>query len=118
MKPLTRGELRRLAAIMERCASPYDGEKLAALNLAQQMLSRHGARWSDVLNTEPTPPAVTSVRGWNDCARDLLHYSLTEWEIGFLQSLILKTRGALSPKQEGALRGLCLKFGVALWATP
>jgi hypothetical protein len=37
---------------MERCASPYDGEKLTALNLAQKILDAHGLRWADVLQAE------------------------------------------------------------------
>jgi hypothetical protein len=114
LAPLSPDELRKLAAIMERCASPYDGQKLAAIHLAQQMLGRHGARWCDVLNTEPTPPIATPIRGWNTVARELMQHGVTDWEMGFLQSLILKAR-TLSPKQEAILTELCLKFGVPQW---
>jgi hypothetical protein len=123
--PLTDAELNRLVRIMERTASSFDGEKLAALHLAQELLTKHGLRWNDVLRSEtppaPPPPAPPPLRGWRESAQELIaqHGSmLTPWEQDFVPDLILN-RTNLTPKQEAVLRALCSKWGVAQWpATP
>ncbi len=40
----------RLAGIMARLASPFEGERAAAGLLASAFVERHGLGWSDVIN--------------------------------------------------------------------
>ena len=58
---LTQREQRRLARILARLASPFDGERAAAALLASAFLANHGLSWSDVTGqtlsaTEPALP--------------------------------------------------------------
>jgi hypothetical protein len=53
---------RKLAAILSRLGSPFDGEKLAAARLATELIGRLGVQWHDIINirlleqTRPSPP--------------------------------------------------------------
>ena len=106
---------------MERFASPYDGEKLAALNLAQKMLADRGLRWGDILGESAVVvaggqgAAPPPVRGWRDVAADLLTGApVNDWERGFLESLIFKG-GRFSDKRQNKLMEMCHCYGVRPW---
>lgn len=73
----------RLAGIMARLASPFEGERAAAGLLASAFVDRHGLAWSDVINllgpvsdTRPARAALPRVqerrtpnRGWRGYER-------------------------------------------------
>jgi hypothetical protein len=117
--PLTSDERRKLVAILSKATgSDSDHEKLVALGMAHQLLGRHGLLWADLLSPSDTPPATQTAqpRTYRDVARDCLGAGfVSDWEEGFLLSLILKGRAGLSPKQESCLRDIADKFGVAAW---
>ena len=54
---------RKLVAILSRLASPFDGERLAAAQLANELINRLGLQWADVVHingiteSRPSPPA-------------------------------------------------------------
>jgi hypothetical protein len=115
---LTVPALRRLAAIMERTASPFEAERLTALSLAKQMLDASGMCWADVLHAEPPAPVVVPVdRTWRQCAEQVLYdhtHALSEWEPGFVQDILRRGR-ALSQKQAAVLRRIAAKCGAPGW---
>ena len=55
---------RKLCAILARLSSPFDGEKLAAARLANELIARLGLQWADVVRINgvienrpsPAPP--------------------------------------------------------------
>jgi hypothetical protein len=112
---LTQPALRRLAAIMERTASPFEAERLTALSLAKQLLDTASLSWADVLHSEPPPPVlVPADRTWRQCAEQCLYdhtQALSEWEQCFVQDILRRGR-ALSPKQEAVLRRIAGKCGL------
>ena len=56
MKSLSPEELWKLMAIMERATgSSFDGERLAALKLVQQLFASRGLLWRELLHAERTP---------------------------------------------------------------
>jgi hypothetical protein len=113
-----------LVKVMELATgSSFEGEQIAALRLARDLLAKHNVRWADVLRPEappaPPPPVTPPVRGWRESAQELIaqHGSmLTPWEQDFVPDLILN-RTNLTPKQETVLRALCSKWGVAQWTS-
>lgn len=48
-RALTPRERARLAAILARLASPYDGERAAAGLLASAFVAEHGLMWTDLI---------------------------------------------------------------------
>jgi membrane-bound lytic murein transglycosylase B len=115
---LTLPALKRLAAILERTASPFDAERLTALSLAKQLLDAAGMGWADVLHAEPPVPVVVHAdRTWRQCAEQCLYdhtQALSEWEQGFVQDVLRRGR-ALSSKQAAVLRRIAEKCGVPDW---
>ena len=115
---LTQPALKRLAAILERTASPFDAERLTALSLAKQLLDATGMGWADVLHAEPPAPVVVRAdRTWRQCAEECLYdhtQALSEWEQGFVQDVLRRGR-ALSPKQAAVLRRIATTCGVPEW---
>jgi hypothetical protein len=96
--------------------STFDPEKLTALSLAQQLLVGRELRWRDVLGAEPAAPEP--VRHWKQVAREIFvqHQPvISDWEKGFLQSLIFKMH-RLSTKQAEVLGELCDQYNVARWS--
>jgi hypothetical protein len=118
MPALSLTERKKLAAICARLSSDADGEVLAAAHKAGEFLRAHGLSWDDVLHAAP-PEAVTITndRTWQHVAEQIhgehLH-ALTDYEIGFVQSIIRRGR-KLTPPQSAVLRSLVEKTGVAGW---
>jgi hypothetical protein len=119
--PLTVPALKRLAAIMERTASPFDAERLTALSLAKQLLDAAGMGWADVLHAAPPAPVIVYAdRTWRQCAEQALYdhtQALSEWEQEFTQDILRRGR-ALSEKQATVLRRIAEKCGVPGWDEP
>jgi hypothetical protein len=115
---LTVSDRRKLLAICERLASTFDGERVAAAQLACQFLASRGLTWSDVLHAEPPAPVVVrSTRTWRESAEEILYNhtgALSEWEQTFLQSVLSDGR-APTTKQAHVLSRLTEKTGVAGW---
>jgi hypothetical protein len=115
---LSQPALCKLAAIMERTGSPFEGEQLAALSRAKQLLDANGQSWAEVLHSEPPSPVVVPAdRTWRQCAEQVLFdhtCTLNDWSTQFLQS-ILRKGFALSAKQENVLRRLAKRCGVPEW---
>jgi hypothetical protein len=118
---LTLPALKRLAAILERTASPFDAERLTALSLAKQLLDAAGLGWADVPHSEPPAPVtVPADRTWRQCAEQSLFdhtQALSEWEQRFLQDILRRGR-ALSEKQQVVLRRIAGKCGLPAWTSP
>ena len=120
MTSLSPSELRKLASICARFSSPFDGERLAAANLADKFVKDHGVDWTDVLHAEPPMPIVIqpdTPRYWRQCAEEILFEhagAISAWEQGFLQSILQKGRG-LSQKQEAVLLRIAAKCGAPSW---
>lgn len=90
-------DLDRFAAILERLASPFDGERAAAALLASRELRRVGLTWPDLLRPRlavPPPPMPPTpdhwdARHWRETLHDCQRRShlAREWEVGFLNSV-------------------------------
>ena len=103
----------RLAGILGRLASPFDGERAAAGLLATRFLAARGVQWADLLR--PRLPAPDRREDWWALANSLLtdHADrLTDWEAGFLENLVRRF-DRLSAKQRAVLDRLARKCGVA-----
>jgi hypothetical protein len=105
--------LRLLTAVLGMMGSSHDGEILAAAKHAERIRKESGLTWHDVIKGsavhDPTPiPDDLNFRTAAIC----LNYAviLTEWERGFLQSLVSKRYLKLSVKQGGALRRIVKKI--------
>lgn len=125
---------RRLALVTDRFRSPYDGERLAALEAAYRLLESSGTTWRDIIEApaEPTKPtkrkAPKGRRGEGathssdhakagqagadhaKLARSLLDRHadlLTPWEVSFLNGIMDYDR--LSPKQDRHLSNILNK---------
>lgn len=97
---------RRLALVAARFQSPYDGERLAALEAFGRLLDAGGASWSDLLaplnaaGEGEVAQAKGRDRSPQELAADLAREAgdaLMEWERRFLDGCT--TFRQLSPKQ-------------------
>lgn len=91
----------KLAAVLARLESPYDGERAAAGLLAARMVRQAGISWEELLSGA-APPRPR--QHWRETIAELLAQpaALRTWEAGFLESLQHFPR--LSPKQASVLR--------------
>ena len=120
---------RRLALVAARFQSPFDGERLAALDAFGRLLRAGGATWQDIIGDD-TPAAAQDVGG-DDAngaviphvaeARELLRRGaglLTTWEGKFLVGL--QAYPVLSTKQRQMLDGIRRKLVAAdaTWSDP
>ena len=90
-------DLDRLAAILARLDSPFDGERAAAALLASRELRRVGLTWPDVLRPRlavPPPPMPPTPDHWDTRHwRETLHecqrrmHLANDWERRFLATL-------------------------------
>jgi hypothetical protein len=92
----------KLAAVLARLESPYEGERAAAGLIASRMIREAGLTWQELLEPEPPPlppPPKAEQLHWRDmiaiCRRR--PELLSQWEWGFLKSLAGFSR--LSSKQ-------------------
>lgn len=102
----------KLAAILARLESPFDGERAAAGLLASRMIRAAGLAWSDVILPPPAvaarpPPDPPKPSGWRAtvAACRARPDRLTAWEIGFLAE-IAGYRHEPSEKQMATLDGI------------
>ena len=94
----------KLAKVLARLGSPYDGERATAGAMADRMVKDAGLTWSDVVGVV-MPAMPTAQRTWREpqthreaaavCLANL--DVLSEWEQGFCRSIARQNR--LSPKQ-------------------
>ena len=120
---------RRLALVAARFQSPFDGEKLAALEAFRRVLEAGGATWSDLI-AEPKPAGGqgtaqgegrqrTPPKDPQDIALDLARTAggvLTAWELDFLKSVA--GFRALSDKQIATLTSIRAKVERMARAAP
>ena len=110
---------RRLALVADRFESPFDGERLAALEAAGRMLAAAGASWRDLIDgaieaddTDDGEPVEAPIHA-HDVAAMLQHPAakyLSPWEQRFLRGCM--SFRALSPKQRTMLAEIAGKLGV------
>jgi hypothetical protein len=96
----------KLAAVLSRLESPYDGERAAAGLLAARMVRGAGLSWPDVVAGLPAAPRA-ALDDWRGAvatcqARPEL---LTPWEADFLRKLATY-REAPSARQAEILEGI------------
>lgn len=118
--PEVSGQLdrRRLALIAARFGSPYDGERLAALEAFGRLLDAGGTTWGDLIGApaEQQPAADADTGEGRDpsdhrtLAETLAREAgdaLTAWEKTFLRGIA--RYASLSPKQQRMLADLQAK---------
>jgi hypothetical protein len=123
---LSPGDVERLAKILGRLGSDFDGERAAAGALAARFLKQRHLTWAELLEpAAPVPAAPICPRcrrpspefGWRRLADLCLQIGqefdlLSEWEAGFLGSL--RCRGyPPTAKQAAVLRRIATSLGVA-----
>ena len=95
----------RLANILARLDSPFDGEKLAAATLASREVQRLGLTWCDLIAGGDAPPRPAGTGNWRQEVQECLAGAgLTGWETTFLTSLLAFR--ALSGRQRAVLARL------------
>jgi hypothetical protein len=99
----------RLAKILGRLGSSFDGERAAAAAKADELIRAAGLTWTDVLYPPPEHPAI---RSHIDAADQCLDAGvpLSDWDRAFLSSMERFHR--LSDRQYAFLRRLCVRCGV------
>jgi hypothetical protein len=107
----------KLAAVLSRLESPFDGERAAAGLLASRMVRAAGLSWEDVVTPALAPervrPPDPPPAGWRTMVarcrlrRDLL----TDWELRFLATLATQAR--MSVRQSEILEGIAAKIRAA-----
>ena len=99
---LTPADRARLAAILGRLGSDFDGERAAAGLLASKLLRDRGLTWAELLDRAaptPPPPGTWSRRAaWCAERAELL----TPWEVRFLGTLAARAKPP-TPKQAAVL---------------
>jgi hypothetical protein len=104
---LTPADRARLAAILGRLGSDFDGERAAAGLLASRFMRDHGLTWPAVLAAPapatPPPPATDWRRRATWCAEAV--ELLSPWEAAFLASLGGRTKPP-TEKQAAVLQRL------------
>jgi hypothetical protein len=101
---LSAAERQRLAAILARLASPFDGEVTAAGLAAARFIRDRGLTWQDVIHPSAGLTANhNTIQPWRDIVADCLRQpgSLRPWERDFLRSLAGFVR--ISAKQRSVL---------------
>jgi hypothetical protein len=106
----------KLAAVLARLESPYDGERATAGLLASQMIRKAGLSWREVVDPpkaqarrqwQPPPeePPQDEMAWWDMVTACLARPELlTDWECEFLISL--SRRSSLTDKQRRVLERL------------
>lgn len=104
---LSTSEREKLAHILNRLASPYDGERAAAALLATRFIAAHGLTWTEILG--PAPAVHRPSPAWREQARALLAYVslLNSWEFAFLIDLV--SFHDISPRQAAKLEAIAEK---------
>jgi hypothetical protein len=103
----------RLAAVLSRLESPFDGERAAAGLLASRMVRAAGLSWAEVVAPDvagpqrPDPPPWRAAVAMCRRRRDLL----TDWEAQFLATLATQAR--VSPRQIEILDRIVAKVQAA-----
>jgi hypothetical protein len=101
---------RLLVLVAARFQSPFDGEKLAALEAFDRLLQSAGASWSDLIDATPEQPAPaaakTKGRGGDD-PKSLGCEALARLVVG------IATQRRLSPKQQRMMADIGRKVSTA-----
>jgi hypothetical protein len=93
----------KLAAVLSRLESPFDGERAAAGLLASRMVRAAGLTWADLVQAEPEPEDWRAmVARCTGCDR------LSRWETDFVAVLATYEQPP-STKQLQILRGINAK---------
>lgn len=105
---------RRLALVADRFESPFDGERLAALEAAGRMLAAGGLSWRDLIGgPAEADDEGEPVEAPHHAVADQLARAgadiLTPWELRFLAGLL--TFRTLSEKQRRLLAEIQGKVG-------
>jgi hypothetical protein len=88
-RELTPADRAKLAAILGRLGSDFDGERAAAGLLAARFVREHGLTWPDVLTAPPPAPPPPPATDWRRRAAWCAERAelLSPWESSFLASL-------------------------------
>jgi hypothetical protein len=99
----------KLAAVLARLESPYDGERAAAALIASKMVRDAGVVWSELLNAPRAADVCQPKPSWQHMAA-FCHRRrglLTEWELRFVSSI--QSQATVSKKQWAILARLFAK---------
>jgi hypothetical protein len=108
--------VQRIANLILRLSSPFDGEVVAAARALDRALRSTGRDWHELVDvlTRPVleppparPPALYEIAIWlSDCGR------LNAWECEFIPSVLSRLRAGmnLTEKQEHCLRRTWAKY--------
>ena len=104
--PLDAAQTSRLVKLLGMTSSDYAGEALAAIRKANDLISRAGMTWADIITAEPEPRRA--VVQWQE-PRDtleavrlclaLIDAPLSAWDVRFLVS-IARREDDLTEKQQ------------------
>jgi hypothetical protein len=100
----------RLARVLGRLGSDFDGEALTAARMAHRMMRAAGETWIRVLASEPDRPQRCDC---HQCTAERLlsrARALTDWEIAFCAK-VLRYERAPSAKQAAVLDKLSRRLG-------
>jgi hypothetical protein len=108
-------DVRKLRLIAARFVSNHEGERLAALTLANRMLSEAGLGWGDLLKADAEPPddelVVVARLDPRRAVRRMLGqrgHELTAWEHDFLDGVSRFLR--LSDKQLDVIQSIAQRL--------
>jgi hypothetical protein len=98
---------RKLALVLGRLGSSFDGERAEAARVANEMVRRAGLTWPQLANPVPALPAPLQ---WREAVEQCLAASdvISDWEADFLISL--RRFRKLSPKQFETLNRIVAKI--------
>lgn len=123
---LSEGELARFIKLCGMMGSAHAGERDAAVGKVNAFLAEHKLTWADVLTPPPSLPAVQVTVGdedvpppitWQVVALQILQrYQPVlrgDRELEFVQSLLQRGYGSLTPPQEKWLRDIARRAGLS-----
>ena len=97
----------KLAAILGRLGSEFDGERAAAGLMADRLVREAGLTWPDVLAAPPPATPPPPIEDWRACAAWCADRPelLNPWEQSFLSGLAARHK-PLTPRQANILQRL------------
>jgi hypothetical protein len=100
----------RLAAILTRLESPFDGERAAAALLASRELRKLGLTWQELVGARH--PASETRPSWRDLVAQCRRHpaELTAWEADFLGTLAAYR--TISERQREVLAKIAGRLGM------
>lgn len=125
-EPLSESDMARLIKLCGMMGSAHAGERDAAVGKVNAFLVEHKLTWADVLTPPPALPAVQVTVGdedvpppitWQVVALQILQrYQPVlrgDRELEFVQSLLQRGYGSLTPPQEKWLRDIARRAGLS-----